>query len=59
MTYQTEFTHILRMALLPGFRDHARYRAQQLESTYPGLYEAVKSELARKSSEDGAKKCLG
>ena len=47
MTYATHLAHLIRMASIPGFKEHAWHRAKQLDAQYPGISAALTAEMRR------------
>ena len=49
--YQSQRAHLLWMASMPGAREHASYRAKELDADssgmWTGIYADVKAELKR------------
>lgn len=45
MDRETELTHLIRMAIIPGFKDHAWHRAKQLDAMYEGISTALKEAM--------------
>ena len=47
--YTKQVLHLTRMAMLPGFIDHSRYRCKELEKEpmFQGIGQAVKAELQK------------
>ena len=43
--YDEHVAHLVKLARDPGFLDHARHRAKELESLWPGITEAVRAEI--------------
>ena len=54
--YTKQVLHLTRMAMLPGFIDHSRFRCKEpvKEPMFQGMGQAVKAELDRqKEAEHG------
>ena len=52
--YTKQVLHLTRMAMLPGFIDHSRYRCKELEKEpmFQGIGQAVKAELDKERKND-------
>lgn len=54
MNYETDLLHLVRMASIPGFKDHAWRRAKQLDADPSGLWDgiaqALTDEMKRRAS---------
>lgn len=52
--YTKQVLHLTRMAMLPGFIDHARVRRQELEKEpmFQGMGQAVKAELEKEKQNE-------
>lgn len=55
MPYETDLQHLVRMASIPGFKDHAWRRAKQLDADPTGLWagiaQALSDEMKRRAAE--------
>jgi len=45
MDYQTQLDWLIAMSSNPGFKDHAWYRAKQLEADFPGIKDALTNHM--------------
>ena len=41
MCFETQLAHLVRMASIPGFKDHAWRRAKQLDADPTGLWAGI------------------
>lgn len=54
MSYETDLQHLVRMASIPGFKDHAWRRAKQMDADSSGLWagiaQALSDEMKRRAA---------
>lgn len=54
MHYETQLAHLVRMASIPGFKDHAWWRAKQMAADPSGLWagiaQALSDEMKRRAA---------
>lgn len=43
--YETQLSHLIRLASDPGFKDHAWHQAKQLEACSSGLFQNLSTDL--------------
>lgn len=55
--YQSQLTHLLKMARIPGAKHYAWYRAKELAADDSGLWKGIDKELAEamKETQKGSK----
>lgn len=46
-TYQTNLQHLVRMAKIPGFKNHAWLRAKELDADPSGLFTGIAQDLIK------------
>lgn len=45
--HKAQIAHLARLAMNPGFKDHAKHRSLELEKVWPGITDEVRVEIQR------------
>jgi len=45
--HQAQITHLAKLAMNPGMKDHAKHRSMELEKVWPGITDEVRAEIQR------------